>query len=69
MSFCIIIIYFSVYLYVLFNFMLTCHFLMFLRFQFSLGDGIEISSQRSSLNASHATKRQKLEAGYFSNVC
>lgn len=38
------------------------------RFQFSLGDGIEISSQRSSLNASHATKRQKLEAGYFSNV-
>ena len=42
---------------------------MFLRFQFSLGDSIEISSQRSSLNISHATKRQKLEAGYFSNVC
>ncbi|XP_011659005.1 protein TPX2 isoform X2 [Cucumis sativus] len=38
------------------------------RFQFSLGDSIEISSQRSSLNISHATKRQKLEAGYFSNV-
>ncbi|KAG7035616.1 Protein TPX2 [Cucurbita argyrosperma subsp. argyrosperma] len=39
------------------------------RFQFSLGDIVEASSQRSSLNISHATKRQKLEAGYFPNVC
>ncbi|XP_022958386.1 uncharacterized protein LOC111459624 isoform X2 [Cucurbita moschata] len=38
------------------------------RFQFSLGDIVEASSQRSSLNISHATKRQKLEAGYFPNV-
>ncbi|XP_022159573.1 protein TPX2-like isoform X2 [Momordica charantia] len=38
------------------------------RFQFSLGDSMEISSTRSSLNVSHATKRQKLEDGYFCNV-
>ncbi|XP_038887479.1 uncharacterized protein LOC120077612 [Benincasa hispida] len=38
------------------------------RFQFSLSNSIETSSQRSSLNVSHATKRQKLEAGYFSNI-
>lgn len=30
---------------------------------------MEISSTRSSLNVSHATKRQKLEDGYFCNVC